>query len=645
MAVAFNEREIKFTLGEDYLETASRNATASPHHAIEEFVANAWDADARVVRINYDGKSLTIQDDGQGMSPEEVEKNFFKVGESMKKNAKSHDGREFMGSFGLAKLGLRQLAHRFILETEKSGQKSVVSYKFPEQISLNDPMRLQVFNSPLANHGMRLHLEDLVISPELGVTEKSILHHLATSMPVEDPKDFSVIVNFQMVTPVKIENADTFDFKFTGSHLGNADGIIYLTKTPVKEAGVYIRVNKRNIGNPQTIINLHQLNDSTARRIVARITADGLSKFIRSDRGGFRPCAAYQELVDGIHTTLSEVNRFAEYRSASKKSKTISSQQDKILKEVYTFMKLRGVEEIVGGGKLTFSNDLAPEVAAHFDDSTNTILLNNSYPTLSAERMPNSFALRQGILMATVEALSEKRAGEEVTFELIKKNRVSLLDKLQVINSRSNHETDVPVFPSLRYELATLAKAAKRPLPVLRYLADRGVLTLKGDRVAGGEYLEVNERTKGLLPLPEFLRSLPESDGTFYSELNRLETIFNATNGFTEPFVLRWLGERPAYFIEQTCVEEVRKTLESINLRSHIDLSQPFKDLKSVYLSMKEVEAVTSLRISEIQGIISYATSRKINIKRKGNEPVTYEFGDLIRTLQESRENKVYPKR
>jgi hypothetical protein len=51
--------------------------------ALTELVANAWDADAKEVTIDIDplAGSIVIQDDGHGMTPDEIQRNTEKVPE------------------------------------------------------------------------------------------------------------------------------------------------------------------------------------------------------------------------------------------------------------------------------------------------------------------------------------------------------------------------------------------------------------------------------------------------------------------------------------------------------------------------------------------------------------------------------------
>ena len=78
---------------------------------LAEVVANAWDADAETVRVDIseDPASITISDDGHGMSRNEINARFLKVGYRRREHAgpvTPKHGRLVMGRKGIGKLSL-----------------------------------------------------------------------------------------------------------------------------------------------------------------------------------------------------------------------------------------------------------------------------------------------------------------------------------------------------------------------------------------------------------------------------------------------------------------------------------------------------------------------------------------------------------
>lgn len=82
---------------------------------LSEVVANAWDADAKLVDIRIDSSKgvISVQDDGWGMTEAEINDRFLKVGYRRRedKTAKIPKGRLLMGRKGIGKLALFSIAN------------------------------------------------------------------------------------------------------------------------------------------------------------------------------------------------------------------------------------------------------------------------------------------------------------------------------------------------------------------------------------------------------------------------------------------------------------------------------------------------------------------------------------------------------
>lgn len=92
---------------------------------ITETVANSYDADADVVSINIDpiGNTITIEDDGIGMTAEEINQRFLYIGYDRRKlePGVTAKGRDVMGRKGLGKLSLFSIARNIKIYTKKNG--------------------------------------------------------------------------------------------------------------------------------------------------------------------------------------------------------------------------------------------------------------------------------------------------------------------------------------------------------------------------------------------------------------------------------------------------------------------------------------------------------------------------------------------
>lgn len=94
---------------------------------LTEIISNAWDADAKNVEItlDVDNGEVIIQDDGHGMSKEDIVNKFLKVGYARREHgrAKSDDlHRQVMGRKGIGKLAMFSLANKIQVFSCKKGE-------------------------------------------------------------------------------------------------------------------------------------------------------------------------------------------------------------------------------------------------------------------------------------------------------------------------------------------------------------------------------------------------------------------------------------------------------------------------------------------------------------------------------------------
>lgn len=93
---------------------------------LSEAVANAWDADAENVQIEMTDGTIIIQDDGTGMSLDDINNRFLLVGYERRKDQKGDTpkGRQPMGRKGIGKLSLFSIAETVEVYTCKSGKRN-----------------------------------------------------------------------------------------------------------------------------------------------------------------------------------------------------------------------------------------------------------------------------------------------------------------------------------------------------------------------------------------------------------------------------------------------------------------------------------------------------------------------------------------
>ena len=114
-----------FKISLSVLNHLGRNLYRSFATVIGEAISNAWDADASNVWIylDPDKNGFWIKDDGSGMTSDDFQNKFLKIGYSKRKSGKSRStkDRPFIGRKGIGKLALLSCAERITVISKVKG--------------------------------------------------------------------------------------------------------------------------------------------------------------------------------------------------------------------------------------------------------------------------------------------------------------------------------------------------------------------------------------------------------------------------------------------------------------------------------------------------------------------------------------------
>lgn len=117
--------QFTFEISLSVLNHLGRNLYRSFATVLGEAISNAWDADAQNVWIEValDKSGFTIKDDGIGMSADDFQNKFLKIGYSKRKDgtSRSDKDRPFIGRKGIGKLALLSCAERVVIISKVKG--------------------------------------------------------------------------------------------------------------------------------------------------------------------------------------------------------------------------------------------------------------------------------------------------------------------------------------------------------------------------------------------------------------------------------------------------------------------------------------------------------------------------------------------
>jgi len=124
-----NDDTFTFEISLSVLNHLGRNLYRSFITVLGEAVSNSWDADAVNVWIYIDRKrgTLVIKDDGIGMSRDDFQHKFLKIGYSKRSGGEiaSTRGRPYIGRKGIGKLALLSCAQKVAVISRKKGSSYV----------------------------------------------------------------------------------------------------------------------------------------------------------------------------------------------------------------------------------------------------------------------------------------------------------------------------------------------------------------------------------------------------------------------------------------------------------------------------------------------------------------------------------------
>ncbi|MDG9924478.1 MULTISPECIES: ATP-binding protein [unclassified Pseudomonas] len=217
------------TIDLNVLDHLGINLYSNVAAVLTEIVANAWDADAIQVTIDYDSskQEITISDDGIGMTIDDMNEKFLKVGyrRRVKEKTTTDRGRHVMGRKGLGKLSLFSIADNVRVESFKDGQQHGLTMSV-ERIrqAINDHQSRYVPDAVPSDaltvaKGTRIVLSRLK-KGRVPSTMVALRRRLARRFTVIGGTDFNVLIDGDPVTAMDRDDIRAVEYLW---HIGTVD--------------------------------------------------------------------------------------------------------------------------------------------------------------------------------------------------------------------------------------------------------------------------------------------------------------------------------------------------------------------------------------------------------------------------------------
>jgi hypothetical protein len=301
---------------EDYLLRELGPVAHVPQVALTELVANAWDAGASKVDLflpSEPGGTLTVVDDGHGMSAQQFSKRWmtlrynrlkhqsFKVEFPKGKNAKF---RKAYGRNGVGRHGLLCFGDEYQVETWRDGNLSTFIVG-----TESGPSPFVVRSEEFAERegsGTRLSVSVTRKMPDAN----EIITVLAARF-IHDP-GFQIRVNGTPLTLAKLEqHARTHILQLSD---GRTAKVIVIDSTQQNHSsihqGVAFWVEHRLVGNPSWVIGQVANFDGRtrfAKRYKVIVDTQGFEEQVIQDWTGFQSTPAVEELFKAAADCISQV--------------------------------------------------------------------------------------------------------------------------------------------------------------------------------------------------------------------------------------------------------------------------------------------------------------------------------------------------
>lgn len=211
--------EYSLTIDLSTLNHLGVNLYSSVPAVLSEAVANAWDADARTVKIEINGNSITIMDDGHGMTKDECNKKYLTIGYERRAadGPTSPGGRAVMGRKGIGKLSLFSVAKTIEIHTVKKGSREKAGFKMDlekikKKISNAGKSGAACPLEPVPDSEIHIRQGTLIrltrLKRHIGEDPKTVRKRIARRFSIISPSQkFSVVINNK---PISAADRDYF---------------------------------------------------------------------------------------------------------------------------------------------------------------------------------------------------------------------------------------------------------------------------------------------------------------------------------------------------------------------------------------------------------------------------------------------------
>ncbi len=301
------------------LATLLSQEYSSSERALKELVDNAWDADAQQVTIvlpkPMSGDPIVIQDDGTGMTEEELRRHYLSIATDRRSRRGERTvgkNRLVKGRKGIGKFAGLMAAAVMTVETRARGRLCRITLRLDDLSQVEDIEQLDIglHTEPCGPelHGTTITLSDLhqgLAYPDANRLRQILLQDYGRQ------DDFSIMVDGKRLDVDDVSGS----YAEQEQDLPNAGKVklrfaISDGKSGLRQPGITLRVDGKSVGRPG-FFGLDQRDDFPSkllRKLYGEVEADGLRDHITA---GWDSAVENSELLKEVEGYVQPILREA----------------------------------------------------------------------------------------------------------------------------------------------------------------------------------------------------------------------------------------------------------------------------------------------------------------------------------------------
>ena len=193
---------------------------------IAELVANAYDADAKSVKICLEDqgeKTIIIEDNGHGMSFADLEAKFLRIGLNRREGNKQYSEsgkRKVIGKKGIGKLSFFGIANHVEISTKRDGKENIFEMDWSDIKKSGDEYHAPVskHNAPYTGGEPGTKITLTGIRRKTSFVPNDLAISIARAFSVFNEVDFDAEIIHNQGQPIKVTNEMKYDSIETEYH-------------------------------------------------------------------------------------------------------------------------------------------------------------------------------------------------------------------------------------------------------------------------------------------------------------------------------------------------------------------------------------------------------------------------------------------